>query len=251
MSPQQPSHGEVARLRELVATTHTDGPVMPFGMREMDDRLPRGGLNAHALHEFAPGRATLGDAAATALFAAGIAARAGSRRGIVLWALRSFDLYAPGLEQAGLPPDRLVFAEVRKDEDVLALAEDGLRHGSLAAVVAEVRRIGMTQTRRLQLAASEGRTPMLLIRAWHRAGACPLADPSSATTRWRVASVPSAKLPHPGVGRGCWSIELVRQRNGAPFSITVEACDDQGRLALLAPAADRAAAVGGAAARAA
>ena len=67
----------------------------------------------------------------------------------------------------------------------------------------------------------------------------------------RVACAPSVPLPAPGVGRGCWSVELVRQRNGNPFSITLEACDDTGRLALPAAAADRATAQAGAASQAA
>ncbi|MEJ7317026.1 hypothetical protein, partial [Staphylococcus epidermidis] len=77
-------------------------------------------------------------------------------------ALTRFDLYAPGLEQAGLNPATLLFVEVREDKDVLAVMEDGLRHGGLAAVVGEVKRANMVATRRLQLAAMTGNTPALL-----------------------------------------------------------------------------------------
>lgn len=71
--------------------------------------------------------ATLTDDAAATLFAVGIAARAAAQSGRrVLWALTRFDLYAPGLEQAGLSPATLFFAEVREDKDVLAVMEDGL-----------------------------------------------------------------------------------------------------------------------------
>ena len=37
------------------------------------------------------------------------------------------------------PPDRILYAECGRDEDVLAVMEEGLRHGGLAAVVGEVR----------------------------------------------------------------------------------------------------------------
>ena len=77
---------------------------------------------------------------------------------------------------------------------------------------------------------------MLLLRRWARSSRDPLERPSAAMTRWRVGCAPSVPLPAPGVGRGCWSVELVRQRNGNPFSIVLEACDDTGRLALPAPA---------------
>lgn len=52
-----------------------------------------------------------------------------------------FDLYAPGLEQVGLGPDRVLFVEARDDKEVLAVMEDGTR-SSLRAVAwpTEVRR---------------------------------------------------------------------------------------------------------------
>src|SRR3546814_17661586 len=99
-------------------------------------------------------RAGLFDEAAATLFVAGISAR---RPGTVLWTLARRDLFAPGLMQAGLPPDRVLYAEARSDEEVLAVMEEGLRHGGLAAVVGEVARVSMASTRRLQLRSEERR----------------------------------------------------------------------------------------------
>jgi protein ImuA len=243
----------LSRLRESVADVQLrQAPAVPFAVAEMDSRLADGGLDGAALHEVAPAAPSLSDEAAATLFVAGIAARmaaASDRR--VLWVVSRFDLYAPGLEQAGLPPGRLIFAEGREDRDVLALMEDGLRHGALAAVIGEVRRADMTASRRLQLAADAGKTPAFLSRRWRRQGVCPLSGLSAATTRWRIACAPSEPLPAPGVGRARWTVELVRQRNGNPFSLVVEACDDTGRLALPAGARDRAAPAAGATAHAA
>ena len=225
--------------------------ALPFALPEVDSRLADKGIDAAAPHEVAPAAPSLSDEAAATLFVAGIAARmAAAANARVLWVVRRFDLYAPGLEQAGLPPDRLLFAEGREDKDVLALMEDGLRHGALAAVVGEVRRADMTASRRLQLAVDAGKTPALLSRRWRRQDVCPLSELSAATTRWRIACAPSARLPAPGVGRARWTVELVRQRNN-PFSLLLEACDDTGRLALPAGARDRAAPAAGATARAA
>src|SRR3546814_12988616 len=61
-----------------------------------------------------------------------------------------------------------------------------------------------------------------------------------------MGSLASTPLSMPGVGRGRWSVELVRQRGGPPFSLELEACDDQGRLALPAATRDRAVATGSA-----
>lgn len=226
--------------------------ALAFGVSVLDDHLADGGLDGAGLHEFAAASATLNDDAAATLFAAGIAARFAALPGVsVLWALTRFDLYAPGLEQVGLGPDKIFYAEARKDSEVLALAEDALRDGSLGCVVAEVRSADQTATRRLQLAASDGKTPMLLYRRHRSRESCPLSAPSSAMTRWRIGCARSAALPYPGVGRGHWSVELVRQRGGNPYSCELEACDDTGRLALPAAAAYRAAAAGSATSQAA
>lgn len=241
------------QLRDQVAALTTAARVarsLPFGMPEIDDRLADGGVSAAGLHEVAAATPTLADDAAATLFVAGIAARCAPDQP-VLWALTRFDLYSPGLEQAGLGPERLVFAEVPDDQTALAVMEDALHHGALAAVVGEVRRLDMVAARRLQLAAAESETPALLLRRWRKAGICPLTPPSSAVTRWRIGCAPSVPLAMPGVGPARWAVSLVRQRNGHPFALTVEACDAQGRLGLPAAAADRAAGAGTPAARAA
>jgi protein ImuA len=237
----------LAALRaELDAVLRPRGAVLSFGLEALDARLAGGGLAQGGLHEVAAASDSLGDDAAATLFAAGIAARfVQARPGTgVLWALTRFDLYAPGLEQVGLGPQTVLYAQGRKDAEVLALAEDGLRAGSLACVVAEAREANRTATRRLQLAAADGDTPMLLYRRRPPRDGCSLVAPSAAMTRWRIGCVPSAPLGIPGIGRARWTVELVRQRGGNPFSLVLEACDEAGRLALPAAIADRAAAAG-------
>nr|WP_239474932.1 protein ImuA [Sphingomonas sp. BT552] len=226
--------------------------VLPFGIDALDKRLAEGGLVLGGLHEVSAATPTLTDDAAATLFSVGIAARAAAGSGRrVLWALTRFDLYAPGLEQAGLDPATLLFVEAKDDKDVLAVMEDGLRHGGLASVVGEVKRADMVATRRLQLAAMSGGTPALLARRWRKAGVSPLTELSAAMTRWRIACAPSERLPAPGVGRARWTVELARQRGGPPFTLELEACDDTGRLALPAAPLDRETAPARATARAA
>lgn len=243
----------LAALRAQIAQAQAvRGPVLPFGLPQIDACLAGGGLNGAALHEIAGASASWSDDAAATLFAAGLAARFAADAGMtILWALSRFDLYAPGLEQVGLGPEKVLYAQGKKDAEVLALAEDALRDGSLACVIAEVKAADQTATRRLQLAASDGGTPMLLYRRHRSRERSPLAQPSAAMTRWSIAAAPSTPLPHTGIGRGQWAIELVRQRGGNPFSLLVEACDEQGCLALPAAVADRATAPVGAAIRAA
>jgi protein ImuA len=128
--------------------------VLPFGVAMVDSRLPEGGLARGALHEVAGGGNDAIDGAAAALFAAGIAART---HGKVLWCVTRPDLFAPALSQAGLKSDRVMYLEGGDDKTVLACFEEGLRHGGLGAVVAEVARLPMAASRRLQLAAEGSR----------------------------------------------------------------------------------------------
>jgi protein ImuA len=243
--PSPARHERLAALRAEVRAIESAGaptarPCLPFGLESIDRRLAGGGLCMAALHEICGAAPHLTDDAAATLFLAGIAARqAMAKGGTVLWALKRPDLFAPGLALAGLPPASVLYAECGTDEDVLAVMEEGLRHRGLAAVVGEVGRVAMASTRRLQLAAEEGETPALMLKRWRRAEEDPLAVPSAATTRWRIAPAPSAPLPVEGIGRARWTVTLARQRGGEPFELLLEATDAQGRLALPAEPRDR------------
>ena len=244
--PSQARLERIAALRAAVRAVESPARQgrehLPFGLPAVDRRLEGGGLAAAALHEVAGARAGFADDAAACLFIAGIAARRAAGGRTVLWALARRDLFAPGLAQAGLPPERLIYAECGCDEDVLAVMEEGLRHGGLAAVVGEVGKAAMAATRRLQLAAEQGGTMALMLRRWRKPAADPLGAPSAAVTRWRIACVPSGELPVPGVGRARWRATLARQRGGELHEWIVESPDAEGRLALPAHAPDRSAA---------
>lgn len=230
-----------AQIARVEHGGRADGTALPFGVAAMDAHLPGGGLLLGALHEVCPAYPELAHAAASSLFAAGAAARL---QGSVLWCLTRRGLFAPALAGAGLHPDRVLYAEAGDEAAVLAVAEEALRHGGLAAVIAEVTRFGLTASRRLQLAAESSGVLGLVIRRWSRAGEPP-AGSTAAATRWRVAALPSSPLggATPGVGRPRWRLELVRCRGGeAPHTWTVEACDGAGRLRLAADLADRPAA---------
>src|SRR5215469_11717348 len=142
------------RLQGLDGGARRRRAVLPFGIKAIDEHLPEGGLALGALHEVAGGGNGAIDGAAAALFAAGIAART---RGRVLWCVTRQDLFAPALALAGLAPDRVIYVEAEDEKAVLACFEEGLRYGGshrgLGAVVAEIARLSITASRRLQLAA--------------------------------------------------------------------------------------------------
>jgi protein ImuA len=218
------------RVQRLERGTARRWPVLPFGIESIDRHLPEGGLALGALHEVAGGGNGALDAAAAALFTAGIAART---RGQVLWCVTRQDLFAPALAQAGLLPDRVIYVEAADEPSVFACFEEALRHGALRVVIAEVAGLSMTASRRLQLAAEGSGVIAVAVRRWRRqAAAAAFGQPTAAITRWRVSVVPSTPLPVPGIGRPRWRLELIRCRAGESAVFEVEACDAAGRLAL-------------------
>ena len=88
-------------------------------------------------------------------------------------------------------------------------------HGALGAVVAEVARLSMTASRRLQLAAEGSGAIGIAVRRWRRQrDTADFGQPTASVTRWRVSALPSSPLPVPGVDRARWQLELIRCRAG-------------------------------------
>jgi protein ImuA len=239
LAPRAPSAFAALRaeIQRIEAGGRTRKDVLPFGVESLDCHLPARGLALGALHEVAGGGNGSVDGTASALFAAGIAART---RGQVLWCVTRRDLFAPSLAQAGLASDRVIYVEAGEEKTVLACFEEGLRHGGLGAVIGEVARLSMTASRRLQLAAEGSGTIGIAVRRWRRqAEAADFGQPTAASTRWRVTALPSSPLPASGVGRARWFVELIRCKAGECADFELEACDETGRLALPADLADR------------
>ena len=235
------------RLRERVRALEGTGArldgepdghaVAGFGLPAIDSHLPWRGLPRDALHEV-----IAGDAGAATGFCAALIGRlaGGSEDGPVLWcesrhALDSGGIYAPGLARFGLDPARLILVRARRDDEVLWAMEEGLRCRGLSAVVGEAREVSLTASRRLQLAAAEGRTMAILLRPRAQA-----ASASAATTRWRVDAAPDcAGGEEPGLGPARWRAEMFRCRGGGPRSWNLEWRDGTGGFAVAAAVRDR------------
>jgi len=204
--------------------------ALPFGVGAVDRLLPGGGLARGALHEMVEAGPASEFASCTTSFAAGIAARL---KGPVLWCRTRDDLNAPGLARCGLGPERVIHALAPGDREVLPLVEEGLKERGLAAVVAEVTRMGLRESRRIQLAAEASGVATLVIRRWWTAGQRAMSElPTAAVTRWRIGPAGSEALPAPGLGRARWKVELVRCKGGCPGTWVLEACDDAGSMSM-------------------
>jgi protein ImuA len=201
------------------------------GSCEIDSSIG-GGLANGALHEiFADG---LAHEPAAAAFAIALALRASGKRPIV-WVRQDFvglemgEIYAPGLAELGLSPDRLILVRARDGPSVLRAGEEAARCPSLGAVLIEPwgnpKTLDLVATRRLALAAARSNLPVFMVRA----GGTP--TPSAAATRWRIRAALSGAFEAEAPGHPCFVAELLRDRAGAAgHSWTVEWNRD--RLAL-------------------
>lgn len=244
MAQASPSDTIVAlrhQLERLECHGRPNGGALPFGLSTVDQHLPDGGLRLGHLHEILEGGPASEYAGLATLFAAGIAARL---RGPVLWCSRGRDLFAPALSRVGLHPDRVIYCETWNDREVLPAIEEGLRCKGLAAVVGELTKLSLTNSRRLQLCAGETGVTALLLRRWRNTTERALAEqPTAAATRWRISPSPSSSsLGFEGLPSQLWQVDLLRVRSGEPHSWILEACDAAGHLSLSAALAERPAA---------
>lgn len=103
------------RIDQIAGGSAKKRAHLPFGVDEIDARLPGGGLAYGCTHEIACGSADAATGAVSSLFAAGIAARI---KGPVIWCLNRPNIFAPALQQVGLDIGRVIFVESDKEETV-------------------------------------------------------------------------------------------------------------------------------------
>lgn len=173
----------------------------------LDGSLPWHGLPRRAVHEVG------GEAASS--FAAALAGRFMTGGGALVWCQtatsehRLGTLYGPGLVPFGLDWRRIVLVRAADEREVLWAVEESLRSPAVACAVAELGRVDLLTSRRLQLAAESGRGAGIVLRVG-------MVDPApnAALTRWRAE-------PLPGADGIAWRLTLWRCKGGAPGTWTV------------------------------
>ncbi|XHC09946.1 hypothetical protein ABWH98_20820 [Labrenzia sp. ac12] len=119
---------------------------------------------------------------------------AGMAKGAVVWISED---WRPTVNPEGLAaycdPGRLLLTRAGNQLTALASAETALRSGAAGLVVAELSgTVGLTEGRRLQLAAEAGRTTAILLIP-EGAGS------NAAETRWRSTCLPAQSAPSSGL----------------------------------------------------
>ncbi len=176
------------------------------------DAALAGGLRRGQLHELFP--ASSDDPSAAAGLAAILCRRLG---GTCIWlrearAEKQFQLFGPGLSGVGLDPEKLLLGVLPDADAVLRAGADVLRCPDVGVAVIELwrnpRNLGLTATRRFQLAAEASGVTALLLRMEAEPSA------SAAATRWAVRSVASRALEGNAPGHPAFELDLLKHRGG-------------------------------------
>ncbi len=122
-------------------------------------------------------------------------------------------LYPAGLSALGIDPARCFSIDAPDMLSALKATADIARSGAAGAVLIEVegrpRLLDLTASRRLSLAAEKSGTAVLMLRLGSQA------TPSSAYSRWQVASAQSTPLLADAPGEAAFTTTLLRHRRMA------------------------------------
>lgn len=196
--------------------TPPKGTTEVVGLGPVETAFPNGVFPTGAIHEFLS--ETPESAAACGGFIGGLLTTLMQNGGTCLWISVSRTLFPPALKAFGVEPDRIIFVDLRREKDVLWAMEEALKCAGLAAVIAEVREISLTASRRLQLAVEQSKVTGFILRN----------DPRKLSTtaciaRWKITPLPSEPEDDmPGVGFPRWNVELLKVRNGNPGNWKME-----------------------------
>lgn len=211
----------IARLqRDILQLGGIKPPVQDIafknGLQFLRQHLPQGSLPLGAIHEFicdAPE-----DAAATGGFINGLLATCIPLQGPVVWISRRSAIFPPALKLFHIEPHNVVFIHPSNETEIMWVMEEALKCDSVSAVVAEMKDLNFTQSRRFQLAVEKTKTTGFIINQQTKA-----LTNNACLSRWKITSLPS-ELPDgmPGVGHPRWQVALQKIRNGKPGQWSIE-----------------------------
>ncbi|WP_215232243.1 ImuA family protein [Dyadobacter linearis] len=193
-----------------------DGQRTDFGLGPIEAAFPNHTFPTGAVHEFISDSEEGG--AATSGFMATLLGTLMRKGGFCLWISINRTIFPPGLAFFGVEPHRIIFVDLKKEQDLLWAIEESLKCKAVAAVVGEIKEITLTESRRLQLAVEQSRVTGLIHRANPRS-----MNTLASVSKWRITPIPSQlEDGMPGVGHPRWNVKLMKVRNGEPGEWDVE-----------------------------
>ncbi|MCF2499239.1 ImuA family protein [Dyadobacter chenhuakuii] len=224
MNQTTPKSDLAKRLQDEILSlqgfkTASEGAKSSFDFGALEKAFPNQVFPTGAVHEFLSGARE--DAAATTGFMMGLLGKLLQKGGACLWISMNRTLFPPAMKFFGIEPDRVIFIDLLKEQDVLWAVEESLKCEALTAVVGELNEITLTQSRRLQLAVEQSRVTGFLHRCSPRS-----LNTLACVSRWKVIPIPSQlEDDMPGVGFPRWHVQLLKVRNGEPGEWKMEWSD--------------------------
>jgi len=145
-------------------------------------------------------------------FINGIASSLANKGGIIGW-VTATPVFPHALKLFGLSPEHIIFIHPPRQKDILFVVEEVLKCDGLTAVIADIREISFTDSRRFQLSVEYSGVTGFLVR--HK----PKNFATCSVTRWRIQpGITSEPMDMPGITFPAWNVELLKVRNGKPGS---------------------------------
>lgn len=142
-------------------------PGLASGYPELDHHLPGGGWPIHALTEILFAHSGSGELQLLmpALARLSRSEQSGPRAGWFAWIAPPFHPYPPALLQWGIDLARVLIVRPKNDTETLWAAEQALASGNCAAVLLWSEALNDARSRRLQLAAEQGKSWAIAFRS--------------------------------------------------------------------------------------
>lgn len=183
-----------------------------IGLGPVNQAFPGGKFPVGAIHEFITTNNT--QLAASGGFISGIMAQLMKAGGVAMWIGTRRATFPAALSLFGLEPHHIIFIDTQTEKETLWATEEALKCNGIAAVVAEIKELNFTASRRLQLAVEESQVTGFIIRRNPRQ-----LNTTACLAKWQISSISSESIDDmPGVGFPSWKVQLLKVRNGKPGS---------------------------------
>lgn len=218
--PDQIRHNKVELLKKellrLQGLRGQSNAVLDQRLGPIAAAFPNGSFPLGAIHEFVS--AAPETSAVTSGFMFGVLSTLMTEQKLCMWISHQRRVFPPSLTWFGIAPERIIFLDVSKEQDVLWAVDEALKCKGLSAVVGEVKDLDFTASRRLQLAVEQSMTTGFILR-----NNLKKLNTTACVSRWKLSSLASEAFEDlPGIGLPKWHVELLRIRNGRPGSWNVQ-----------------------------
>jgi len=205
---------DILPLQGFKITSKNTAGAVELGV--INNAFPNNQFPVGAVHEFISPSPEA--AASTGGFVGGILASLMRKGGATIWISAYRTIFPPALQSFGIAPDKIIFIDLHKENEMLWVIEEALKCEGLAAVVGELPELSFTASRRLQLAVEQSRVTGFILRYNPRN-----VNTTACVTRWKITPLPTQLVGSmPGVGFPRWQVDLLKVRNGKPGNWKIE-----------------------------